>query len=183
MTGTTTTRFFTIGHSTRAFDEVVAMLDQHGVTELVDIRSLPGSRAFPQWDRESIEVELPARIGYRWAEDLGGRRRTRAGVESPNGWWRVRAFRDYADYMATPGFQAGLAALLDLATTSVPAIMCSEAVPWRCHRRLIADAAIVAGAEVVHIMSPTHVERAELNPAMVLVDGVLTYPPDEEPAS
>jgi uncharacterized protein (DUF488 family) len=176
-------RIFTIGHSTRDFDEVLGMLDQNGVTELVDVRSLPGSRAFPQWDREAIEVELPERIGYRWAKDLGGRRRTRAGVESPNGWWRVRAFRDYADYMATPEFAAGLETLLELADTAVPAIMCSEAVPWRCHRRLITDAAIVAGAEVFHIMSPTHVERAELNPAMVLVDGVLTYPPEEAPAS
>ncbi len=176
-------RIFTIGHSTRDFDEVLDMLERNGVTELVDVRSLPGSRAFPQWDREAIEVELPESIGYRWAKGLGGRRRTRAGVESPNGWWRVRAFRDYADYMATPEFAAGLEALLELADTAVPAIMCSEAVPWRCHRRLITDAAIVAGAEVFHIMSPTHVERAELNPAMVLVDGVLTYPPEEAPAS
>jgi len=173
-------RIFTIGHSTRELDEVVGMLDDNGVTELVDVRSLPGSRAIPQWDRESLEVELPDRIGYRWAKELGGRRRTPAGTPSPNGWWRVRAFRDYADYMATPEFRAGLETLLELADASVPAIMCSEAVPWRCHRRLIADAAIVAGAEVFHIMSPTHVERAELNPAMVLVDGVLTYPPDEE---
>jgi len=173
-------RLFTIGHSTRDFDEVVAMLDQNGVNELVDVRSLPGSRAFPQWNREEIEEALPERISYRWAKDLGGRRRTPAGVESPNGWWRVRAFRDYADYMATPEFHAGLATLLDEATASVPAIMCSEAVPWRCHRRLITDAAIVAGAEVFHIMSPTHVERAELNPAMVIADGVLTYPPEED---
>jgi len=172
-------RLYTIGHSTREVDEVVALLDVNGVTELVDVRSLPGSRAYPQWNRESLEETLPARIGYRWAKDLGGRRRTPAGVASPNGWWRVRAFRDYADYMATPGFRAGLDALLGLATTSVPCIMCSEAVPWRCHRRLIADAALVAGAEVLHIFSPTHVEPAELNPAAVLVDGVLTYPPEE----
>jgi len=172
-------RIYTIGHSTRALDEVVTMLDANGVTELVDVRSLPGSRAFPQWNREELEQTLPERISYRWAKDLGGRRRTPAGVESPNGWWRVRAFRDYADYMATPGFHAGLATLLEEATASVPCIMCSEAVPWRCHRRLITDAALVAGAEVFHIFSPTHVERAEPNPAMVLVDGVPTYPPEE----
>src|SRR5690606_21141736 len=176
-------RIFTIGHSTRPFDEVVRMLDQNGVTELVDVRSLPGSRAFPQWDREAIEAELPERIRYRWAKELGGRRRTRAGVESPNGWWRVRAFRDYADHMATPEFADGLATLLADAATQVPAVMCSEAVPWRCHRRLIADAAIVAGAEVFHIISPSHVEPAVRNPAMVLVDGVLSYPPEGAPAS
>lgn len=171
---------FTIGHSTREFDEVVAMLQRNGVTRLVDIRSFPSSRTFPQWNGEAIEAALPAGIVYRWLRELGGRRHTRAGVASRNGWWRVKAFRDYADYMASEPFAAGLAQLLDEAARGVPAIMCSEAVPWRCHRRLVTDAALAAGVEVTHIMSTDRTERAQLTPAARIENGVLFYPPDDE---
>lgn len=100
-------------------------------------------------------------------------------MESENGAWRVRAFRDYADYMATDAFREGLDELLALAEDERPAIMCSEAVPWRCHRRLITDALIVAGAEVVDIMSPTSTRPAALNEDARVHDGGLTYPPHD----
>src|SRR5690625_3721656 len=134
------TSVFTIGHSTRDFDDVVRMLWANRVTVLVDVRSYPSSRAYPQWNRSSIVKTLPDGIDYQWIRDLGGRRHTPAGVHSVNEGWRVKAFRDYADYMSTPGFRAGLDELLTIARLSIPAIMCSEAVPWRCHRRLITDA-------------------------------------------
>ena len=169
-------RVFTIGHSTRGFDDVVEMLRKNGVTELVDVRSYPSSRKFPQWDQRAIEEALPVEIGYRWIRNLGGRRHTPAGVTSLNTGWRVKAFRDYADYMATDEFSSGLADLLRIADESVPAIMCSEAVPWRCHRRLITDALIAKGVAVFDIMSISSTVPASLN-ALVLVEGEkLTYP-------
>lgn len=173
-------RVYTIGHSTRAFDEVVQMLRENGVDLLCDIRSYPSSRTFPQWNQGAIMANLPDDIGYRWLKDLGGRRHTPAGVESPNGAWRVKAFRDYADYMATGGFREGLDELIALAADHTPAIMCSEAVPWRCHRRLVTDALLVAGVDVQHIMSATLTRPAELNPDLVVVDGRCTYPPPKE---
>jgi uncharacterized protein (DUF488 family) len=170
-------RIWTIGHSTREFEEVVAMLREHGVECLVDVRSFPSSRKFPQWNKAAIIAALPGDLEYRWLADLGGRRHTPAGVPSPNGSWRVRAFRDYADYMATDGFRKGVDELLEVARHTRAAIMCSEAVPWRCHRRLITDALIVEGAQVVDIISPSDARTAVLNPAAVVDDGVLTYPP------
>jgi len=98
-------------------------------------------------------------------------------VPSANAGWRVKAFRDYADYMASDAFSTGLRDLLELAEHKYPAIMCSEAVPWRCHRRLITDALIVAGTEVVHILSPTTAKRADLDPNAQVQDGHLLYPP------
>ncbi|NUU06095.1 DUF488 domain-containing protein [Leifsonia sp. C5G2] len=169
---------FTIGHSTRGFDEVVGMLRVNGVTLLADIRHFPSSRRLPQWNRDAIEAALPPDIGYRWLERLGGRRHTPAGVQGPNGYWRVAAFRAYADYMATPPFAEGLDELLALAQTSRPAIMCSEAVPWRCHRRLVTDALLVRGVEVFDILSETSVRPAVLTPAARMVDGHLVYPPE-----
>lgn len=175
-----TLRIFTIGHSTREFDEVLAMLRTNGVTELVDVRSFPSSRKFPQWNQAAIKDALPADIRYQWIQDLGGRRHTPAGVASPNGAWRVKAFRDYADYMATDGFRSGLAELLRVADQSVPSIMCSEAVPWRCHRRLITDALIVAGVEVFDIISVSSTRRATMDEFALVHDGKITYPELEE---
>lgn len=174
-------RVFTIGHSTREFDEVVAMLRDNGVDELVDVRSLPGSRKFPQWNRETLEVSMPADIGYRWIKDLGGRRYTPVDVVSPNSGWRVKAFRDYADYMTTDTFRSGLHELLEDAGSRVPAIMCSEAVPWRCHRRLITDALLVAGVDVFNIMSATSTRLAELTEFAEVDDGQITYPKPKDP--
>lgn len=171
-------RVFTIGHSTREFGELLTMLRNNAVTYLVDVRSFPTSRKFPQWNKDAIADALPRDIGYQWVPKLGGRRHTRAGVSSPNGAWRVKAFRDYADYMQTSEFKEGLDELLDLAAGQRPAIMCSEAVPWRCHRRLITDALLVAGIEVIHIMSSTSTRPAALNEhAQVDDGGNLVYPP------
>ena len=170
-------RVFTVGHSTREFDELLALLRPHGITHLVDVRSFPASRRHPQWNQDAIVEALPPGLEYRWIPALGGRRHTPAGVPSPNGGWRVKGFRDYADYMATPQFAAGLAELAELAQEAVPAIMCSEAVPWRCHRRLITDALIVAGIEVTHLISPTSAAQAELTPFAKVADGGVTYPP------
>lgn len=155
---------------------MLEMLRNNGITCLVDVRSYPSSRKFPQWNQPAIIDALPPDIEYRWIPKLGGRRHTPKGVPSENGAWRVKAFRDYADYMATDEFAEGLNELLELAEHERPAIMCSEAVPWRCHRRLITDALIVAGAEVVNIMSPTTTKPAALDKRARVQDGHLTYP-------
>lgn len=155
---------------------MLELLLDNEVTRLVDVRSFPSSRAFPQWGQQAIVDGLPPEIGYRWIRELGGRRHTPKGVRSVNDAWRVKAFRDYADHMATDEFRAGLDELLDLATHERPAIMCSEAVPWRCHRRLITDALIVEGVEVVDILSRTSTRPAVLTEHAQVEDGVLTYP-------
>ncbi|WP_228389290.1 DUF488 domain-containing protein [Cumulibacter manganitolerans] len=174
------TRVFTIGHSTRDLDEVLAMLQANDVTRLVDVRSYPSSRAFPQWNQDAIVASLGDRMGYEWIRELGGRRHTPAGVVSANDGWRVKAFRSYADYMATPEFHAGLRRLLQAAADDVPAIMCSEAVPWRCHRRLITDALLVRGVEVLDIMSETLTREAALTP-FARVDGEeISYPKEDD---
>jgi len=172
----------TIGHSTRDFDLVVTMLRSNMVTQLLDVRSFPSSRKFPQWDREYVESSLPPNIGYQWMPQLGGRRYTPVGVPTLNGGWRVKAFRDYADYMSTPAFQAGLDQLIHLADHSSPAIMCSEAVPLRCHRGLIADALLVRGVTVSHIMSTAATRPAELTSFAEVREGSITYPPAESAA-
>ncbi|MFB8206594.1 DUF488 family protein [Streptomyces sp. NPDC056010] len=172
-------RICTIGHSTREFGELVELLRRNDVTLLADVRSYPSSRKLPQWNQRNIVDSLPPGIAYRWLPKLGGRRHTPKGVPTENGAWRVKAFRDYADYMATDAFREGLDELLELAEDTRPAIMCSEAVPWRCHRRLITDALIVAGAEVVDILSHTSTRPAVLNEDARVRDGRLTYPPHD----
>lgn len=169
-------RICTVGHSTRDFDALLTMLRNNDVSYLVDVRSFPSSRKFPQWNQAAIVEALPPDIGYRWIRKLGGRRYTPKDVSSVNGAWRVKAFRDYADYMATDAFAEGLHELIGLAGHERPAIMCSEAVPWRCHRRLITDALIVAGVEVVHIMSATTTKPAVLHEHARVQNGRLTYP-------
>jgi uncharacterized protein (DUF488 family) len=166
----------TVGHSAREFDEVLTMLQSNQISYLVDVRSFPASRKFPQWNRPAIIDALPPGIEYRWIPKLGGRRHTPKGVPSVNGAWQVKAFRDYADYMASDEFKEGLTELLELAEYGRPAIMCSEAVPWRCHRRLITDALIVAGAIVVDIMSTTTAKPAVLHKRAHVQDGHLIYP-------
>ncbi|MDO5739303.1 MAG: DUF488 domain-containing protein [Ornithinimicrobium sp.] len=170
-------RVFTVGHSTRDFVELLVMLRANGVTDLVDVRSFPSSRKYPQWNQDAITEALPADIRYRWIRELGGRRYTPAERTSPNAAWRVKAFRDYADHMSTDEFRAGLAVLLEMANESTPAIMCSEAVPWRCHRRLITDALIVEGVEVFDVMSVSTTRRATLSNFAQVSDGKITYPP------
>ncbi len=170
---------FTVGHSTRSVEEVVTMLRANGVTDLVDVRSFPGSRRYPQWGREALTAALPPDLGYHWLPAIGGRRRTPAGTVGPNDGWRVEAFRAYADYLGTEQFAAGLAELEALADRPGHrvAIMCSEAVPWRCHRRLITDALLRDGYRVHHIMSAGSTTDAEPTPFLrVGDDGRMTYP-------
>jgi uncharacterized protein (DUF488 family) len=142
----------TVGHGTLAADELGRLLVEHGVELLVDVRSYPGSRHNPQFGREAMEAWVPgAGVAYRWERRLGGRRRARP--DSMNVALRNEAFRGYADHMAGDEFQAGLDAVLAEAAERRTAVMCSETVWWRCHRRLLSDAAVlVRGAEVRHLM-------------------------------
>lgn len=166
----------TIGHSTRTFDDVLCMLRAHHITTLVDVRSFPSSRKHPQWNQTAIIDALPSDITYRWIRELGGRRHTPAGTPSVNDAWEVKAFRDYADYMASDAFRKGRDELVTLAKRERAVIMCSEAVPWRCHRRLITDALLVAGVEVVHIMSTTATKAGILTPFARVRHATITYP-------
>lgn len=168
-------RIYTIGHSTRSLEELVALLRENGVATLADVRRYPGSRRYPQFARESLEAALPA-AGLRYAHlgSLGGRRRPRP--DSPNRGWRSEQFRGYADHMGTAEFAGAVEALLAL---SAPAIMCAEAVPWRCHRNLLADELTRRGIEVMHILGPGSVNRHELNPMARDAGDHLVYPPGE----
>jgi uncharacterized protein (DUF488 family) len=165
---------FTVGHSTRPQEELIAVLKEAGVALLVDVRRFPGSRRHPQFGKEALRAGLAeAGIAYRHEPDLGGRRDPRPN--SPNTAWRVAAFRGYADHMAGPEFRAALERL----TAPAPgpsAVMCAEAVPWKCHRQLIADALVARGVEVVHLLGVGQRQAHTLNPAAVLrPDGVLVY--------
>lgn len=168
---------FTIGHSTRTCAEFVALLREVGVTLLVDVRSIPRSRAMPQFNNDTLPDALAAAgIGYRHLGALGGRRyRRKSAPPSRNTYWRVKAFRDYADYAETSEFRAGLDTLLALAGAHRCAIMCAEAVWWRCHRSLIADALCVRGIDVVHILDATHSTPHPMTQPARIVDGRLSY--------
>lgn len=169
------TTIYTIGHSTRTFPEFAALLQESGANMLVDVRTYPGSRRCPQFNKEAMPAELePYQIGYIHMSALGGRRRSCLD-HSPNGWWTHPSFRSYADYAMHEEFAAGLRDLLTLAETRICAIMCSEAVWWKCHRRIITDYLIVAGCDVRHIMGPGHVEPAKLTPAATVTGNHLTY--------
>ncbi|HEX9107549.1 MAG TPA: DUF488 domain-containing protein [Longimicrobiales bacterium] len=170
------TRIWTIGHSTRPAEELVELLRGEGVTQLVDVRRFPGSRRQPQYGREALAGSLAdAGIAYVHEPALGGRRA--AARDSGNTFWRAGGFRGYADYMATGEFAEALRRLESLAAERPTAIMCAEAVPWRCHRQLVADALVARGHDVVHIMGGGRVQRHQLNAAArVNPDGTLTYP-------
>jgi uncharacterized protein (DUF488 family) len=168
---------YTIGHSTRTFDELVAPLQAHGIQRLVDIRSFPMSRRMPWFNRESLEQELPKdRIEYLWLKDLGGRRGKQM-EHSPNTGLRNASFRNYADYMLTPAFRAGIDELLRLAVTTPTAIMCAERVWFHCHRMLVSDWLVAHGHEVVHIDDTARPLRPhKLTPEAALVGDQLQYP-------
>ncbi len=168
---------FTIGHSTRGVEEFLALLLEHDIELLVDVRSIPGSRRVPQFGMEALRqsVEL-AGIDYCWMPELGGRRKT--SPESVNSAWRNAAFRGYADYMETEAFAAALMALADFACALPTAIMCAEAVWWRCHRSMIADALKWAGFEVLHIMGPGKAVPHPWTSAAKIVNGKLSYEED-----
>jgi uncharacterized protein (DUF488 family) len=164
-----------VGHSTRSIQEFLALLKAHGVKGLVDVRTVPHSRRNPQFNRETLPATLEAAgIGYSHLPELGGLRHPRP--DSQNTAWRNASFRGYADYMQTSEFAAGLRRLLDLAHKEQVVIMCAEAVPWRCHRSLIADALLVHHVRVEHITSATRPQSHEITPWVE--GGVVTYPSD-----
>jgi len=166
---------YTIGHSTRELAEFLGLLAAHRVTQVVDVRRYPASRRYPHFARDALAAALSeAGITYHHEADLGGRRPARA--ESANTAWRSAAFRGYADYMETPAFQDALTRLRDLARARPTAMLCAEAVPWRCHRQLIADALVARGEIVGHILGEG-VEPHQLSShARVEPGGGLSYP-------
>lgn len=177
---------FTIGHSTRTLSELVALLRQVDVDLLVDVRSIPRSRTTPQFNKDVLPDALAAEgIGYEHLSALGGRRhRPRGAPASENSYWRVPAFRNYADYAETDAFRAGLDELLALSREHRCAIMCAEAVWWRCHRRIVADYLLARGIPVEHIMGLGKLTPATLTPgAVVQADGTLRYPGDGNDAA
>jgi uncharacterized protein (DUF488 family) len=169
---------FTIGHSTRSIEEFLALLREAGADIVVDVRRFPFSRRYPQFNGAALAASLAsAGIGYRHEPALGGRRgRRRDGAPSLHTLWREEAFAHYADYAETPAFREALERVLALAREHRPAVMCAEAVWWRCHRRIIADYLIAAGVEVEHILGPGKIEPARLTPeATVRPDGSVLY--------
>jgi len=168
----------TIGHSNRSWKDFLDLLRAHRVKRVIDIRSIPRSRHNPQFDRETLSTKLrAARIGYVHLRKLGGLRH--AQRDSPNMGWRNTSFRGFADYMQTPEFEAGLHRLLKLAGQRRSAIMCAEAVPWRCHRSLIADALTVRGVRVEHILSGKRLQVHSINSLARVRASRITYPLDK----
>jgi uncharacterized protein (DUF488 family) len=170
---------YTIGHSTRTADDLIALLREAGVSLLADVRAIPRSRTNPQFNIDALPSSLAAvGIGYWHFSALGGRRsRPRGSPPSPNGFWKNAGFRNYADYAMTEDFRRGLDALLALARNTACAVMCAEAVWWRCHRRIIADYLVAEGMTVRHILAPGQIEDATLTPEARAGPGrTLTYP-------
>lgn len=171
----------TVGHSNRSIDEFIALLKSHGVKRLVDVRTIPKSRHNPQFNRDSLAASVrAAHIAYTHLPKLGGLRHARP--DSVNTGWNNSSFRGFADYMQTPDFAAALTRLEKLARrggrarTKLCAIMCAEAVPWRCHRSLLADALTVRGHAVRHIMTPTRANPHKLTPFARVRGMRITYP-------
>jgi len=166
-------QLFSIGHSTRALEDFIALLFEHDIGRLADIRRYPGSRRYPHYSREALSLTLPAEgIEYIHMPELGGRRKPAA--DSLNTAWRNEQFRAYADHMATPEFHAAVDKLIE--SPHRTAFMCAEAVPWRCHRNLVSDELTRRGIEVVHILGPGQTSRHLMNPHAVIADDHLIYP-------
>ena len=167
----------TVGHSTRPLAEFMALLQAHSVVRLIDVRTVPRSRHNPQFDRETLPAALAAEgIGYEHVAGLGGFRRTHPG--SVNTGWRNASFRGYADYMQTSEFADNLAGLIARATDERIVLMCAEAVAWRCHRSLIADALVAHGLRVEELISETRRQVHALTPFARVSGTVVTYPPE-----
>lgn len=171
------TTIFTVGHSTHPIDEFISILKAHGVKKLIDVRTVPRSRHNPQFNADALAASVRASaITYRRMASLGGLRHTTK--ESPNGAWRNASFRGYADYMQTEEFADAIGQLLEHGRTNDAAIMCAEAVPWRCHRSLIGDALLVRNAAVLDIMTEKSAKPHTLT-SFARVDGQrLWYPPE-----
>jgi uncharacterized protein (DUF488 family) len=166
---------FSIGHSTRNLDEFLELIERFRIQWLLDIRTIPRSRHVPQFNSDSLERALQNHgIGYRHVKRLGGLRKP--AHNSPNMGWRNLSFRGFADYMQTAEFKKGLSEVLDLASKKKVALMCAEAVPWRCHRSLISDSLLIRGIEVLHIISAKNVRLHELTPFAAVKGDRITYP-------
>ena len=171
--------FFTIGHSTHPLQEFVELLKGEQIALLVDVRSIPRSRTNPQFNQDTLPTSLASEhIGYVHLAALGGRRSKRKDdAPSPNAYWTHPAFRNYADYAMSDAFREGFAQLLTLGHRQRCAIMCSEAVWWRCHRRIITDYLLMHDETVLHIMDAHHTTAATMTPgAEPQADGTLIYP-------
>ena len=165
----------TIGHSTRELADFLQLLQTHGVTRLVDVRTMPRSRHNPQFNKETLSAALrSAGLSYQHVAGLGGLRHARP--DSPNKAWKNLSFRGFADYMQTSEFKENLQVLIDLARQERVALMCAEALPWRCHRSMIADALVARGFEVEHIMSATNCQKHTLRPFALVKGKRVTYP-------
>jgi uncharacterized protein (DUF488 family) len=165
----------TIGHSTRSIEEFIRLLEAHGVERTLDVRTIPRSRHNPQFSREKLSPALRrARIRYRHMPGLGGLRHARR--DSTNLGWRNASFRGYADYMQTAPFKRNLERCIDFAKKERVVLMCAEAVPWRCHRSLIADALLVRGIDAAEITSGVRVRRHVLTPWARVKGTEITYP-------
>jgi uncharacterized protein (DUF488 family) len=175
--------YFTIGHSTRSLDAFIAMLRENGVNLVADVRTVPRSRTNPQFNGDRLPQTLAAEvIEYHHIPKLGGLRgKPKGQQESPNSFWTNDSFRNYADYALTEPFREGLSQLGSLHSQHVCAIMCAEAVWWRCHRRIITDYLIASGETVRHILAPHRVEKAAMtSAARVRPDGTLIYPAEPQ---
>jgi uncharacterized protein (DUF488 family) len=168
----------TIGHSTRTIPEFVDLLREANVRLVVDVRTVPRSRTNPQFNRDALPESLAGyQIGYEHVAELGGLRGKQHEVaRSPNAYWENKSFRNYADYALSDNFRIGLARLRNLGNNGVAAVMCAEAVWWRCHRRIIADYLLAPGCPVFHILGPGKVEPATLTPGARLSEDGIVYP-------
>jgi len=168
---------WTIGHSTRSLDEFLDLLHSFSIELVVDIRSYPGSRRYPHFNKEALEISLPEKdIQYIHLKELGGRRK--ADPQSANSAWRHSAFRGFADYMETSDFKKGIDELQRLAASKRIAYMCSEAVWWRCHRSMVSDYLKSLGWTVLHIMDTNKAEEHPYTPPARIVNGKLSYKKD-----
>ena len=167
---------YTIGHSTRPFEAFAELLAREEIRCVADVRTFPASRRHPQYNAAPLAAALTAAgVDYVHLPGLGGRRRPRP--DSPNAAWRNEGFRGYADHMTTAEFEGALGTLVELAAVQRTAIMCAEAVPWRCHRSLVSDALVARGATVLHILD-AKTSPHTLTSFAVVRDGLVSYPPD-----
>lgn len=173
---------YTIGHSNRSWEDFVVLLKKYAIRTVADIRSLPGSKKFPRFDRENMEKSLfDLGLKYIWLPKLGGLRRARKGFESPNIGLTNSGFRAYADYMTTPEFLEGVEELLIAASESATTIMCAEALYWRCHRRLLSDYLVGHSIDVSHILGIKNLALHKMTEgAMITPEGHVLYLAAEE---
>ena len=171
----------TIGHSNHLFDDFLALLEQHGIEAVVDIRRFPSSRKFPHFNREVLDAVLKEKgIDYHWLEALGGRRHGKAtDYPTPNLGIRNQEFRNYADHMLTENFREGVERLLEIAGDRRTAIMCAEGFFWRCHRRLVSDYLLANGVAVQHIFPTGESKPHNLTAGAKVDDGKVTYPAEQ----